>query len=101
MRKLAAYRARSAEGREAVADLGAIQHGVVPHAGQPVGRPAQPVQHRAQVGGKAANLGVLACADFPVPRGFVVARTAYDDVIAVGTNSNPPPPLALTATTLL
>ena len=25
----------------------------------------------------------------------------YDDVIAVGTNSNPPPPLALTATTLL
>ena len=27
--------------------------------------------------------------------------TPYDDVIAVGTNGNPPPPLALTATTLL
>ncbi|MFO1375551.1 MAG: PEP/pyruvate-binding domain-containing protein [Steroidobacteraceae bacterium] len=37
---------------------------------------------RTQVGGKAANLGVLTRADFPVPRGFVVARTAYDDVIA-------------------
>lgn len=37
---------------------------------------------RAQVGGKAANLGVLARAGFPVPPGFVVARSAYDAVIA-------------------
>ncbi len=37
---------------------------------------------RALVGGKATNLGALACAGFPVPRGFVVAGTVYDRVIA-------------------
>jgi pyruvate,water dikinase len=37
---------------------------------------------RALVGGKATNLGALVRAGFPVPRGFVIARTAYDRVIA-------------------
>lgn len=35
-----------------------------------------------QVGGKAANLGELIQAGFPVPPGFVISTTAYDAVIS-------------------
>ena len=36
----------------------------------------------AVAGGKAANLGELIQAGFPVPPGFVVTTTAYDRVVA-------------------
>jgi pyruvate,water dikinase len=36
----------------------------------------------AQVGGKGANLGELAAADFPVPPGFVVTATAFRAFLA-------------------
>ncbi len=39
-------------------------------------------RHLAQVGGKAANLGRMAQAGFPVPAGFVVATAAYHAFMA-------------------
>jgi rifampicin phosphotransferase len=34
------------------------------------------------VGGKAANLGELICAGFPVPSGFCITTVAYQQVAA-------------------
>jgi pyruvate,water dikinase len=41
-----------------------------------------PTQPRSQVGGKAANLMTLLAAGFPVPAGFVVTVSAYEDFVA-------------------
>src|SRR5262245_18311094 len=45
--------------------------------------PLDAVRHTdlARVGGKAANLGELLHAGFPVPPGYVVTTRAYDEIV--------------------
>ena len=70
------------------------------HADRPVSRPGNTVISLAhvdadmvpEVGGKAANLGVLLAAGLPVPRGFCVTTAAYRRVAAVaGVEPSEPP----------